>query len=89
MDKIQILINSLPKELRDIIAMYNVEHREKMRYVFQEMLCVECDECGDTVNPNNFVWNTVLFMNFSYCCNYCCYTHEFDLRKSYLKSKVL
>jgi hypothetical protein len=84
MNKLQMLIDALPKEVQNIIGTYNVEHRGKMKSVFQEMLTVACDECGDKVNPNKFIWNTVLFINFSYCCNYCCYTHEFDLRKSYL-----
>jgi hypothetical protein len=68
MERLLLLINSLPNVLQDLISEYNVEHRPKMKNVLRELtmnkpytsICEGCDigKIGITlysVIPFNFV----------------------------------
>jgi len=51
MERLLLLIHSLPRELQDLISEYNVEHRPKMKNVLSELtnneictsICEACD----------------------------------------------
>ena len=68
MERLLLLINSLPNVLQDLISEYNVEHRQKMKNVLRQLtinepytlICQGCDigKIGITlysVIPFNFV----------------------------------
>ena len=71
------ILNKLPKELRDIIGEYNVEHRPLMKKVLQELTKTDnkCNICNIVLTNDRYyglyiyTWNRHKYI---YCSLDCC-----------------
>ena len=77
MERLLLLIKSLPDELQGLISEYNVEHRQKMKNVFSELteykastlICEGCEigKIGITLyslSAYNFICSKKCLINF-------------------------
>jgi len=92
MERLLLLINSLPQVLQDLISEYNVEHRPKMKNVLSELMKYEpqtliCEGCvigkiGITLHsiiPFNFICSKKCLKKFvSLIPDGCPYKNYYD-----------
>ena len=72
MNNLLLQISRVPQSVQDIIGMYNVEHRTKMKLVLEELEVV-CETCGDYIckfNSFTFIVYDLTFCNTG--CARCC-----------------
>jgi len=77
-----------PRELQDLISMFNIEHRPIMRLVMNELLikykdrnkkdkyCVNCGSYAEEQYSNYIFWH-----KFKFCGERCSYDTEYQIRK--------
>jgi hypothetical protein len=80
----------LPERLQDLISEFNVEHRQLMRVVMDELnrywiLRIEKDkDCNHCLNDADEQYLTYIFWRkYNFCGEWCRLEFEYDARKSY------
>jgi len=82
----------LPKEIQILISEFNPEHRPKMKNVLEELLKETkirnyidtiCGNCGDELYSDEREETYILWKKYTFCCKYCRYETEEDIRKSF------
>ena len=82
----------LPQVLQDLIGEFNVEHRPKMKMVFNELLekhknteiiNARCSNCCNESDP--IYTKNILFHKYTFCSEWCEYDLELSIRKSWRK----
>jgi hypothetical protein len=78
----------LPKQLKDLIGEFNVDHRPLMRVVMKELLikyeeriendkyCVNCGNDAEEQYSNNIFWH-----KYNFCGEWCRHDIEYHIRK--------
>ena len=84
----------LPKELQDLISEFNVEHRQLMRIVMNELLikyndriekdkyCYNCDNYAEEEYSNYILWH-----KYKFCGTWCSYDTEYYIRKRFRRQR--
>ena len=75
----------LPKELKDLINEFNVEHRPKMKVVLNELLVKHneltqnvCSNCGCHANKKYLTY--IFWRKYKFCSEWCRYDIEYFYR---------
>ena len=68
--------------------MNNLIHRQLMKSVFEELKYVKCDYCNNFIIRIDAIYKQILFSNWYYCSEYCCYNGESEVRKTYKKNYI-
>ena len=59
-----------------------------MKSVFEELKYVKCDYCNNFIIRIDAIYKQILFSNWYYCSEYCCYNGESEVRKTYKKNYI-
>ena len=85
MDKLSFRISNLPQVLQDVIGMYNVEHRNMMKSVCQELRDTKIHECangcGCSVKFKDASFLTIFGNTYIYCSDECRFDDHYDYLK--------
>lgn len=87
MNELSIRISNLPQVLQDYIGMYNVEHRQMMKSVCQELRDTtkkyECQNgCGCSVQFKDAEFRTIQNTKYIYCGWWCSDDHFYSYKKA-------
>lgn len=91
-NKLKNLIALLPKEIQNHIYEYNVEHRDKMKQVLEDIKMVECRSCSGIVLAKDAVEGNCTFWeegthSYEYFCSIDCRMAD-EYYRSYDRSRM-